>query len=77
MSELLNNRENCKYRGLAFASGPKVVGPDVTYAETSASLMSRVGGYVSPKLEIGEVEGKGRCVTAVERINKGETLMVC
>ncbi len=41
------------------------------------NLMARVGSYVSPKLEIGEVEGKGRCVTAIERINKGETLMVC
>ena len=39
--------------------------------------MGRVADYVSPKLEIGEVEGKGRCVTAIEKINRGETLMVC
>ena len=71
--ELQNNREHCKYRGLTFASGPKIG----KYTEVCENIMSRIADYVSPKLEIGEVDGKGRCVTASEKINKGETLMVC
>jgi len=45
--------------------------------ENNQNIMGRIADYVSSKLEIGEVEGKGRCVTAVEKIKKGETLMVC
>lgn len=74
--ELENNREHAKYRGTTFAAGPRA-SLQTKYTETSSNILFRIGDYVSPKLEIGEVEGKGRCVTAQEKVNKGETLMVC
>ena len=75
ISELENHRENCKFRGVTFATGPKV-DLESSYTDTCANIMGKVSDYVSPKLEIGEIEGKGRCVTAIEKINRGECLMV-
>lgn len=61
---MLNHREHCKFRGHTFAAGP-TLDLKQSYVEQNANIMGKVSDYVSPKLEIGEVEGKGRCVTAV------------
>ena len=43
----------------------------------SFAKLDRVSDYVNTKLVIREIDGKGRSIMATERINRGETLMVC